>query len=266
FFAAIDRALGRKVRHRWHGLLTRYFYWRGIAPTVDKETLRRLLYGTPILLYHAFGEDGGQPGRDIVQAKRFARQLNWLARRGYNVITLDEYVATRVRHEFPPAKSVVITIDDAYRDNYEVAWPLLFQRKLTATLFVVTGRVGRANDWSKNDELVARPLVSWEQLETMVRSGNVTLGAHTRSHPRLTVLDADEARAEIQGSRDDLRDRSGTTPATFAYPYGLLNDELLSATDAIGFAASCSVRPGLNRPRTPLQALRRAEIKGTDSF
>jgi len=45
-----------------------------------------------------------------------------------------------------------------------------------------------------------------------------------------------------------------------------LNEELVSAADSIGFAASCSVRPGLNRARTPLQALRRAEIKGTDSF
>ena len=189
-----------------------------------------------------------------------------LFRSGYNVITLDEYVATRVAHRFPQAKTVVITIDDAYRDNYEVAWPLLSQRELAATLFVVTGRVGRSNDWSANDELVARPLVSWEQLDEMVRSGNVTLGAHTRSHPRLTVLEAEKARAEIEGSREDLRDRWGTTPATFAFPYGLLSDELVSVTDSIGFAASCSVRPGLNRPRTPLQALRRAEIKGTDSF
>ena len=266
FFAGIDRTLGTKIRHRWHGLLARYFYWRGVARAVDKETLRRLLYGTPILLYHAFGEGGERPSRYVVPAKRFARQLKWLARRGYNVVTLDEYVATRVGHELPRAKTVVITIDDAYRDNYEVAWPLLSQRKLTATLFVVTGRVGRANDWSANDELVDRPLVSWEQLETMVRSGSVTLGAHTRTHPRLTVLDADEARTEIEGSRDDLRDRSGATPATFAFPYGLLNDELVSVTDSIGFAASCSVRPGLNRARTPLQALRRAEIKGTDSF
>src|SRR5262249_4894441 len=91
FFAAIDRALGKKIRHRWHGMLTGYFCWRGIARTVDKETLRRLLYGTPILLYHAFGEDGERPSRYIVPAKRFAKQLSWLAGRGYNVITLDEY-------------------------------------------------------------------------------------------------------------------------------------------------------------------------------
>ena len=266
FFAGLDRMLGKKVRHRWHGLLTRYFYWRGVASTVDKETLRRLLYGTPILMYHAFGEDGERPSRYILPAKRFAKQLNWLGRRGYNVITLDDYVATRTRHELPQAKTVVITIDDAYRDNYDVAWPLLSQRNLAATLFVVTGRVERANDWSRNDELVARPLVSWEQLDAMVQSGRITLGAHTRTHPRLTLIDADEARTEIEGSRDDLRDRSGATPATFAFPYGLLNDELLSVTDSIGFAASCSVRPGLNRARTPSQALRRAEIKGTDSF
>jgi peptidoglycan/xylan/chitin deacetylase (PgdA/CDA1 family)/GT2 family glycosyltransferase len=266
FFAAVDRMLGSKIRHRWHGLLARYFYWCGVAKTVDKETLRRLLYGTPILLYHAFGDDGERPSRYIVPAKRFARQLNWLGRRGYNVITLDEYVATRARHEFPQAKTVVITIDDAYRDNFDVAWPLLSQRKLAATLFVVTGRVGLENNWSANDELVARPLVSWEQLEAMVQSGGVTLGAHTRTHPRLTVLDTEDARSEIQGSRDDLHEHSGAVPATFAFPYGLLNDELLSVTDSIGFAASCSVRPGLNRARTPLQALRRAEIKGTDSF
>src|SRR5262249_60480112 len=123
------------------------------------------------------GDDGQRRSRYIVSARRFAKQLSWLARRGYNVITLDEYVATRVRNEFPKAKTVVITIDDAYRDNYDVAWPLLSQRKLAATLFVVTGRVGRANDWSKNGELVARPLVSWQPRETMVRSWCVARGA-----------------------------------------------------------------------------------------
>src|SRR5262249_29081368 len=163
------------------------FYWRGVARTVDRGAPQRKPYGTAILVYHAVGADGQPPSRDILAARAVRERPRGAPPRRANGVTADEDKPAPLPNSDSQRQTIVITIDDAYRDNYDVAWPLLSQRKLAATLFVVTGRVGRANDWSKNDELVARPLVSWEQLERMVRSGNVTLGAHTRSHPRLTV-------------------------------------------------------------------------------
>jgi GT2 family glycosyltransferase/peptidoglycan/xylan/chitin deacetylase (PgdA/CDA1 family) len=265
-FAAADRLLGRKIRSRWHGFLTRLFFWHGIrAAAPSDDDLRRLLYGTPILMYHAFGNSREHPSRYVVSIDRFERQLRWLRRHAYQVLSLDEYVAQRAQHLLPDAKTVVITIDDAYRDNAQLAAPALARFGMTATVFAVTERVAGANDWSDGDPVANRPLASWDELRAMLAEG-LTLGGHTRTHPRLTELDMEAARAEIEGSRRDLSERLGVLPATFAYPFGVHDERIGRLVESAGYAASCSVKPGLNRARTALYELRRAEVRGDEPF
>jgi GT2 family glycosyltransferase/peptidoglycan/xylan/chitin deacetylase (PgdA/CDA1 family) len=265
-FAAADRLLGRKIRSRWHGFLARSFFWRGIRDAVPSiEAMRRLLYGTPILMYHAFASSGEAPSRFVVSIERFERQLRWLQRNGYRVLSLDEYVATRAEHRLPEAKTLVITIDDGYQDNSELAAPALTRRGLTATVFAVSERVGRRNDWSGGDHLADRPLASWDELRAMQDDG-LTIGGHTRTHPRLTQLDDEAAKAEIEGARNDLGEKLGAVPATFAYPFGVYDERMAALAESAGYSASCGVKPGLNRARTPRHELRRAEVRGDESF
>ena len=63
------------------------------------------------------------------------------------------------------------------------------------------------------------PLLEWAALERLVTAG-ITFGAHTRTHPRLTHLDAAAIEDEIIGSVECLRRRLGVVPQAFAYPYG----------------------------------------------
>jgi peptidoglycan/xylan/chitin deacetylase (PgdA/CDA1 family) len=266
----VDRVVPNRVQPRWHRLLARACYWRGVRKSrPGAEAWRALTGGTPILMYHAIGRDGERASRYVVPAKRFAAQMGWLSRRGYTVVGLGAYARLRAAHELVPGRTLVLTFDDGYADNAELAAPVLERLGFSATVFVVSARVGGEHDWADErhagTELAGRPLASWDQLARL-RDAGIEIGAHTRTHPSLCDVDAERAADEIAGSRRDLEQRLGTPVTTFAYPYGEHDDEVVTMVESAGFAAACTVRPGLNRARTPLLRLRRAEVRGSESL
>jgi peptidoglycan/xylan/chitin deacetylase (PgdA/CDA1 family) len=216
-------------------------------------------------MYHRF-TDGSEPaGRFVVPIRRFERQLSWLRRAGYTVLGLDEYVRNRGTGAPLPARSVAITIDDGLEDTYRLAYPVLRRLGVRATVFVVSRSLGGLCDWTESAQLRGRPVVSWDAVREMSRSG-IDIGAHTRTHPALTTLDANGQRAEISGSREDLEQNLRRPVTLFAYPYGAFDAAVAAAVEAAGFSAACTVLPGVNAASTPLYALRRIEIRGTFSM
>jgi glycosyltransferase involved in cell wall biosynthesis len=250
----------------WYGLVFDYYYWRGVRrATNDAAQWRRLTRGTPILLYHAFGRVGELAGRFVVPAHSFTRQMAWLRRRGYRVISLQELLEYREQGRLPPERAIVITIDDGYADFADVAHPVLRQNGFPATLFVVSGAVGRSNDWDRGGALDGRALLSWDDLEALAGDG-VSFGAHSRTHRRLPTLEEADVRAELNSSRTELEQRLGAPIQTFAYPYGEADETCVCLVQAAGFRAACGIYPGGNGAGTPAYALRRTEIYGTDSL
>ena len=239
-------------------------YWRGVRRALrDRDTWRQLTQGTTILVYHAVGADGEKPSRFILPRRSFEWQMRTLARRR-RVLTLDDLVALHRTNRLPPARSVVITFDDGYRDTRELAAPVLARLRLPATLFLVSGLVGDDKVWQGDGELTGRPLMSWEDVDAL-RAHGFDLGAHTRTHPILTELAPEQLDAEIAGSRADLGKRLGAPPTAFAYPYGKWNVAAAEAARRAGFSSALTVSAGRNGPATPLHALRRTLIYGSDS-
>ena len=250
----------------WFRFIYQYSYWRGVRRAVaDRETWRRLTHSTTILMYHAFGEADEPPHRFVVPAHRLSRQMFWLRLMRYRVISLEEYVAYRRSYRLPPARAVVITMDDGYRDNRTVAYPILRRYGFPATIFLVSGAVGGCNEWDEKGKLTGRALLSWADIEEM-KSGGISFGAHTQMHPRLTDIAPEQMRREIRGSCDDLAEVLSPKFPLFAYPYGSYDDTVSAEVEEAGFAASCSVDSGINVPATPLYTLRRMEVWGTDSI
>lgn len=245
------------------GLVASHAYWTGVRKEAGHEMFRRLRRGVPILMYHGIGARGEPASRYVVPVERFRWQMRWLRRRSYNVLGLDELLQARAEFRLPPPKSVVITIDDGYLDNLTLARPILEELGLPATVFLVSAG-GSANEWSTSDGVAGRPLMSLEDAREAL-GGTLTFGAHTRTHPRLTRVSPDEAHIEIAGSKEDLEAALGVPVTTFAYPYGDLSADVREAVVAVGFAGACSTLPGRNRPSEDGFALRRIEIRGTDS-
>jgi len=89
-------------------------------------------------------------------------------------------------------------------------------------------------------------VLGWDALRRLAQEG-VALAPHTRTHPLLQRLGADEAEREIAGSRDDLTRELGAAPPVFAYPDGGHDDTTVDILSRLGFELAFSTRRGLNR-------------------
>lgn len=255
---------GAGRRRIWFYFVSRYAFWRGARSGVDRERWERMTRGVPVLMYHAFGERD-EEDRFVVPRRAFSRQLRLLNLLGYRGIDFGELVETLRASRLPPRRAVVITIDDGYLDNLEVAEPILRRRGFPATVFLVSGKLGGVNDWTHEGALAQRPLLTLEQVEELRRRG-VSIGAHTRTHPALPTLADPEVEREVAGSREDLEGALVTSISTFAYPFGALDDRASSAVAAAGFSGACTVEPRLARPLEDPMRIPRLEVKAEDSL
>jgi peptidoglycan/xylan/chitin deacetylase (PgdA/CDA1 family) len=194
-----------------------------------------------------------------------SRQLRLLRLLGYRGIHFDELVRTLGEFRLPPRRSVVITIDDGYVDNLEIAQPVLSRHGFPVTIFLVSERLGGIGDWSRGGQLGGRPLLSLAQVETLGAEG-VRFGAHTRTHPHLPELPDESLEPEIAGSRRDLEERIGAPVTMFAYPYGELDERAVEAVRAGGFAGAGTTEPRLVGIDEDPYLLPRVEVRSTDSL
>ncbi|HLG69307.1 MAG TPA: polysaccharide deacetylase family protein [Chloroflexota bacterium] len=250
-------------RPGWQRFALVFAYWHGVRSGADRRLWRQLTSGVVVLMYHAFTEH--EPaGAYITPARRFALQLALLRLTGWRLLTMEEFLAYRQTGDLPPPRSVVLTIDDGYRDMYDVAFRLLKRWQAHATVFAVSGLLGGANVWDRDGRLARRPLLTVQQLREMAAAG-VSVGAHTRTHPMLPRLSDVELERELAGSRADLS-AFGAPPAAFAYPFGETSESVRAAVRRAGFSAAFGVETGINGPATADFALRRVPVCGNHSL
>jgi peptidoglycan/xylan/chitin deacetylase (PgdA/CDA1 family)/GT2 family glycosyltransferase len=262
--ALVGMALGfERLTNQWAAFLYTHCYWQGVRGAVDRDTWRRLQRGAAILMYHAIGTQHERPSRYLLSVRRFKRQMQWLRFRSYNVIGLEELVTCFREHRLLPVKTIVITFDDGHADNADLALPVLRQLGLPATLFLVSGSSGTPI-WECDPQVKDRPLLPLPEARRLLDW--LSVGAHTRTHPRLPSLAPEEVQQEIAGSKTDLESVLEAPVTMFAYPYGETSPEVRTAVAKAGFLAACGVTQGLNRHVTDLYDLRRLEVRGTDSL
>lgn len=92
-----------------------------------------------IIMYHRFST---QPKTHCVSSAVLDQQLTYL-KKHFNVIPLSQLRICKEQGIDSPKNSLVLTVDDGYRDFYEVAYPLLIKHDLPATVFVVTGFINK---------------------------------------------------------------------------------------------------------------------------
>ncbi|KQX35639.1 hypothetical protein ASD04_12675 [Devosia sp. Root436] len=169
----------------------------------------------PVLCYHSVN-DTGNAECDPLPSALFESHLQHL-RAHYTPISLAELADALNSGASIPPDAVVVTFDDGYRDNFEVAYPLLSQYRIPATFFIVPGFLDGEVD------LIGDPgweAMSWENVLSMDADPLVEFGAHTQSHPILSTLSETQARHEISKSKAELQRRLGHVIEFFAYPYG----------------------------------------------
>lgn len=186
-----------------------------------------------ILAWHSVDPSGSPIS---VAPHEFRRQVDWLSSGRVRVVSVDQLLG--LPDETP---AVALTFDDAFANFATEAAPLLQDRGFPVTLFVVTGHVGRDNQWRGRGDagIPLLPLLDWDDLGRLQEAG-VTLGAHTQTHPRLTTLDGPALEAELAGVAPEMRRRLGATPHGLAYPYGDM-DGRVARTAAAHYRWACTV-------------------------
>jgi len=212
-----------------------------------------------ILAYHRFGP---RASNLTVTPAAFEAQMAYLASQGYSVIALDRLPGFLEGREPLPRKAVVITIDDGYRSTFEVAFPILRKHGFHATVFLYSDFVG------------APDALTWAQMREMTASGLVSIQPHSKTHANLTVRQAGEtdarylerARREVDAPVDAIRTQLGVSSLAYAFPYGDVNESVISALRARGVKLGVTVTPGGNAFYAPPFMLRRTMIFGGDDL
>jgi GT2 family glycosyltransferase/peptidoglycan/xylan/chitin deacetylase (PgdA/CDA1 family) len=263
--AAAGRLLpGQGRKQIWFDFVSRFAFWRAARASMSRERWIRTTHGIPVLMYHAFGEED-EGDRYVVSRRAMARQMRLLALLRYRVVPFEQIARALRESELPPARALAITIDDGYRDNLEVAQPILAKRGFAATIFLVSRRIGGSCDWTDEGALKDRPLLSAAEIEALAGKGAL-FGAHTRNHCSLPDAADDEVIDEIRGSREDLERDLGKPVPTFAYPYGRLDERAVAAVREAGYAGACTVRPRLARLDDDPLLIPRIEVRAGDSL
>ncbi|MFH1198779.1 MAG: polysaccharide deacetylase family protein [Candidatus Omnitrophota bacterium] len=208
-------------------------------------------YILPILMYHYFATDANANDKLNVTPKSFQRQMRFLKEQHYNVITLEAAVdLIRSKEKIPP-KTIAITMDDGYKNNFTYAFSILKEYNLPATIFLIVNEVGRP----ENDRL------SWQEIKEMQDSGLITFGSHTLSHPWLTELPSEESlKNEIYGSKKILEGRLGRSVNTFCYPGGFFNTKIKNMVKDSGYKLAVATSPGRSVLDGDIFALKRERI------
>ena len=235
----------------------RYAWWR-----------RAVDYRAPrILMYHMIRPSlrGGRFNKLRVHPAEFERQLKWLVDRGWRFATLSELATLENAR-----KTVVLTFDDGFRDNYAAAHPLLAKYGAKATLFLVVDRMDR--DWSiakkahhDSGELRAEPKLADDDVRAMLASGVWELGAHTLTHALLTTLNAAERRREIATAKAQLEAEFDTEVCSFAYPFGIFGDADEQAVAAAGYRFAVTTAAGVSMSlEADALTLKRVKVSGRE--
>ncbi|MFH0738532.1 MAG: polysaccharide deacetylase family protein [Candidatus Omnitrophota bacterium] len=211
----------------------------------------KLNYVFPILMYHSVSPEAQKANRLSVTPKVFERQMRFLKNFGYNVVPLEAVISFIEEGRAIPPRTVAITFDDGYRDNYTYAFPILKKYNLPATLFVIINEIGRPGQ----DRL------SWQEVKQMYSSGLVTFGSHCLGpEPLINLRSDEEVRRQIFDSKKALEDKLGDKVTLFSYPEGFFNDRIKYLAREAGYKLAVATSPGKKFSNHDPFALKRLRI------
>ncbi len=213
----------------------------------------------PILMYHHVGFlplDADSLRLDLtVSSPIFEEQLDWLSKRGYSSVTLEQvYLATQKQFVLP-SKPIVFTFDDGYLDVFINAVPLLIKYNFVGSFAVVPGFFGQ-DDYT-----------TWELVELANRQG-MEIVSHTQTHFDGTnaKFSPQFIRQNLEQSLVELDGHLGSVPRILVYPYGHYTDEYIRMAKQIGFVMGLTTNYGQYVHADTLMTTPRVRVHGSESL
>ena len=206
-----------------------------------------------IFCYHRLVDKIRYPGTEITPAA-FEAQMKELKDHGITVIGMQDLLAWKRGEKNIPPRCAVITFDDGWKSQYEVAWPIMKKFEYPFTMFIYTEGV-------RGGSLGGGEAITWEQLADM-RDNGIDIEAHSATHQDLreghTIMVANPGgkrsrtkltgpqyeqwvRNEVVGCKELLEQRLGIKVNCFAVPFGNYNQHVKELARNAGYEAMFTV-------------------------
>src|SRR6476659_179469 len=242
------------------------------TPKIQKPVVDQTAQ-TLIFCYHRLVDKIRYPGTEITPAA-FEAQMKELKDKGITVISMQDLLAWKRGEKNIPPRSAVVTFDDGWKSQYEVAWPIMKKYGYPFTLFIYTEGV-------RGGTLGGGEAITWEQLADL-RDNGVDIEAHSATHQDLReghtvmVMEPGGKRTkkkltgpeyeqwiqnEVVGCKQLLEQRLGIKINCFAVPFGNYNDRVKEIARNAGYEAMFTVYGQPIRYTSPLDALGRYAIE-----
>lgn len=190
----------------------------------------------------------------------FEKQMAYLAKRGFTTLTAKQFEGF-LRGEPVPYKSVLITFDGGYLDNYVFAYPILKKYQLHASIFISTSSIKsgeRRANFSEGEILPYCPphaeckqkinnahpeavMLNWDELRFMVEDGTMAVHSFLHTQTRWDQQLNEEGKnamvkKELEQSKDVLLKEMGDVDQHLCWPNGYFDDDYLALAKEAGFA------------------------------
>lgn len=223
----------------------------------------------PILMYHNITDDPLKTSKIVVTVEKFKRDMNYLEKNGYTAISfreLQDYI--EIKSELPE-KPVVITFDDGLLGDYKYAYPILKEKHMKATMFVIGDRL---TDIANRDNYFG-----WKEAKEMYRSGFIEIQPHTYNlhnySETLTQgrgvlpMSSEKEINHYNRFKDDtmniekaIKQNIGCNSYVFAYPYGDYNETNERVLKDLGYKITLTTKTAYADISNDLYHLRRINV------
>ena len=219
-----------------------------------------------ILTYHQIDAAPPSPApfRSLyVSPRDFAWQMALLHRLGYQGLSISALRPYLLGER--SGRVVGISFDDGYLNNLSHALPVLQRHGFSSTCYAVSRLLGQTNQWDREVGIAPALLMDAAQLRQWVDGGQ-EVGAHTRHHVHLPLLDPAAAGAEIGLCRSELEAACGAAVTQFCYPYGEFEAQHIAIARAAGYLSASTTRRGRCHAGTDLMQLPRVPVLRSTSL
>lgn len=223
-----------------------------IAATTTASPSADYCLNVPIIMYHHvepldIATQLGHP--QLTEDNQiFEEHIKYLVDQHYHFLSLEDLVRTILWHGTVPDKSVVITLDDGYIDNYTYAFLVAKKYHVLMNFMIPTGLIGQPD------------YMTWDHLKEMAQSPYAKIYNHTTSHAPLGLISQDDISKEVTTANQDLKANLGIDNDIVIYPYGSYSDLAVQTLHQLGMIGGLSTDPGTNDCVSNIMTLPRVRV------
>jgi len=195
------------------------------------NTARNEKIKIPVICYHSINKDPSGKSPIIISPEKFRQHLQTIKDNGYTTLTMSQFNDYIFGDKPIPEKSVLLTFDDGYMDNYTNAFPILKEFNMNATVFVISSYL--------DGDIYMSP----SNIKEMSDYG-IDIESHTVSHLRLSELSYEQQFNELKNSKQTIEKITGKPVISIAYPEGKYNEDTTKAVLETGYSMGFTIDRG----------------------